>query len=583
MFDYGNGSDGALNLTSGTRNLALNTKHQFTTVNVSSGATLTGIGNGSVLYITATESITISGNLHAWNNVRGQSSNSVTINGEVFRSPSVADGGNGASIGSTTSPGGTQGSGFGGGGAGGWYNSPSRGGAGGSGSPSPGTGGTGVTGTSGASRMTAAGRNGGNSSGGSGGLDSGWGSGGGQTAISGAGGSAYGANGGRGHRTAGGNPQIYAGGGGGAGGRAAPPGMHIVLQAPSVTITGTVVTRELATKDGQKGGNGGAGYTLDGVFGDTANSYLDGAGGGGGGGTNGGNLYIRTNSLANSATYGMSGGTGGAKGTGYNDGYAGSNGSSGQVYSTIAQGPSKTLSDLGSQNITLVQLSPDYNLLTDSTYHDFYIDDIQVSGAAFLEVAGTRHTMTTPAQRLYSAQRLLTASTIHSIRQDDYGLIYNTKLALESLTHSQTANNISLSQLRTLQVLDTLHSLSDSDKRIINWDKLGVEFGRYKETYSNTGELRDLVNYIFESEDEIFIFEDEQGYGVLVPERQKETLLHINTYKLGGDLGVIIDALFESEDSMFYFESEDEKVLLGPEESKIPQAFKKNYKQKGRF
>ena len=58
MFDYGNGSDGALNLTSGTLNLALNTKHQFTTVNVAPGATLTGYGNQSVLYITATNSIT---------------------------------------------------------------------------------------------------------------------------------------------------------------------------------------------------------------------------------------------------------------------------------------------------------------------------------------------------------------------------------------------------------------------------------------------------------------------------------------------------------------------------------------------
>ena len=40
MDDFGNGSDGALNVTSGTTNLSLNTKYQYTTVNISSGAAL---------------------------------------------------------------------------------------------------------------------------------------------------------------------------------------------------------------------------------------------------------------------------------------------------------------------------------------------------------------------------------------------------------------------------------------------------------------------------------------------------------------------------------------------------------------
>ena len=51
MNPFGDGSNGALNVTSGTTNLLLNTKYQFTTVNVASGATLsTNSTTGAVLY-----------------------------------------------------------------------------------------------------------------------------------------------------------------------------------------------------------------------------------------------------------------------------------------------------------------------------------------------------------------------------------------------------------------------------------------------------------------------------------------------------------------------------------------------------
>lgn len=43
--NYGNGSDGAFNQTTGTGSLSLDTKHQFTTFNISSGAAVNAVGD----------------------------------------------------------------------------------------------------------------------------------------------------------------------------------------------------------------------------------------------------------------------------------------------------------------------------------------------------------------------------------------------------------------------------------------------------------------------------------------------------------------------------------------------------------
>ena len=313
---YGDGSDGPLNVTT-THSLALDTKHQFTTVNVASGATLQGIGDGAVLYICATESITINGNLYAGSTAPGQRNVSVTINGETFTSPSVANGGRGGH-GAFSAVGGNQGAGFGGGGTGGgvdyspWGGPIHRGGHGGTGGYPAGSGGASHTSGSGV------GNSGGTSGGGGGAIhltDGG--------VSSGRGGHAYGGHGQRWHTTiafAG-----VAGEGGGAGGAAAVGGIHIVLQAPVINIgsSAVVTTRVFATRNG---GNGGDGSDYWG------GGYETGSGGGGGGGANAGNLYLRGQSISHSsATYGMTGGAGGLGGTGYQPGLAGSAGSDGQV------------------------------------------------------------------------------------------------------------------------------------------------------------------------------------------------------------------------------------------------------------
>ena len=122
MADFGNGSDGALNVTSGTTNLNLNNKYQYTTVNVSSGATLsTANTTGSVLYICATTSITIDGTINVSNKVNaGNNSWSVTIDGYTFNSPGVVSGGRGGYDSAATAMGGYGYLGYGGGGAGGY-------------------------------------------------------------------------------------------------------------------------------------------------------------------------------------------------------------------------------------------------------------------------------------------------------------------------------------------------------------------------------------------------------------------------------------------------------------------------------
>ena len=116
MNPFGDGSQGALNVTSGITYLPLNTKLQYTTVNVGASGTIRPSGTtGSVLYICATESITINGTINVRDIVNyGNNTWGVIIDGETFTSPGVANGGD-----SHTRPNvnyGKQNNGFGGGG-----------------------------------------------------------------------------------------------------------------------------------------------------------------------------------------------------------------------------------------------------------------------------------------------------------------------------------------------------------------------------------------------------------------------------------------------------------------------------------
>ena len=313
MFDYGNGSDGALNVASGITTLALDTKHQFTTVDVALVGQLKGVGNGSVLYITATQHIKINGTLTTFGIVDpGQNTWSATIDGELFNSPSAANGGKGGNA-ANGAVGGSQGNGFGGGGAGGALSGGLAGGNGGAGSATPSNGPTPASVGSNAGR---AGVNGTNSAGGSG------------AAGTAAGGSATGGKGGNAYSGAGSDGSVsldaWAGGGGGGGGQAGRPGVHIVLKAPLIEINKVVMTSGAV---GGTGGNGATGATV----GRSAGSNVRGSGGGGGGGGNAGNIYIYTENLVeNAPIYTMAGGNGGNGGTGFQAGSAGSLGAPGQ-------------------------------------------------------------------------------------------------------------------------------------------------------------------------------------------------------------------------------------------------------------
>ncbi len=301
---YGNGSDGALNVSSGTTNLNLDQKYQYTTVNVASGATLsTTSTTGSVLYILATTSITIGGTIDVSNKVNhGQNSWSTTIDGVTYTSPSTANGGSGGKW--YNSPAAPQGLGFGGGGQGGTYSNDTRGGLGALGGVISGSGGSAVfqaaTGGVASSPGVPASPN---SAGGSGAVIVMASSG---SATSGVGASAYG--------NTGGNASYNidsgfkgAAGGGGSGGRAGRPGVHVVLKAPVIVINGTIITSGTA---GQNGGNGGN------LAENISNSMEASSGGGGGGGGNAGGVSLYYSSTLNdSGTYTMAAGAAGSAGS----------------------------------------------------------------------------------------------------------------------------------------------------------------------------------------------------------------------------------------------------------------------------
>lgn len=351
---WGDGSSGALVVTNGqTVNLSLNTKHQFTSIDVQAGGVLsTTSSSGAVMYLLCQGNCHIDGSVLLNGKVAyGQSASSVTLDGTTYNSPSCANGGAG---GSTEASGGTQGSGFGGGGAGGaataYIGSWALGGAGGAGGWPAGSGGAGRGVLGGPATYN--GNAGGTSSGGSGGnSNSGPTS---DTQVQ-SGGNAYGGS--ASSSTASG-AKCAAGGSGGAGGIAGIPGVNLVIKARTIDIGGTL------NVSGTAGGNGGAGgaraYTSDA-------SCSGGAGGGGGGGGNAGAVTLcYTESITGIATITKTGGAAGSGGAGGSGSSGGSNGSAGSAgaATTETQYSFTNPTNIYSSNDTYATCTPDSGVMT---------------------------------------------------------------------------------------------------------------------------------------------------------------------------------------------------------------------------
>lgn len=276
LVDGGTGADGALNVTSGTTTLNAGQVYNYTTINVSVGATLAFNGSGPVL-LKATGAVTIAGTIELRYGATSYIAY-ITQNGPL-RGGNPASGLNASSGGVSQTGGGAN---------------AGAGGAGGT-STTAGSGNGGAGGVNGvASNAGTAGQGGGSSTGGGGGGGGAQGSGGYGSAGS-AGGNASGTTGGTGGAGASGAGHNQSGGNGGSGG------------------------------GGFNTGNGGAG----GVGGDSANpSNLAGNGGHGGNsgasGGNGGNAGNGGNGQNNGGF--ASGGNGGNGGDGFVNGGNGGNG-----------------------------------------------------------------------------------------------------------------------------------------------------------------------------------------------------------------------------------------------------------------
>lgn len=332
----GDGSDGVLNVTSGTTNLSTNTVYNYSEVNISAGATLSTADTSGILEIRCNGTVTIDGTIDGNGKLEGTS-----VDGQNFRTyfvdlapgtfGSAGDGGVGEhqSTGTNENAGGNGFNGYGGGGGGGSYNtSPDLiGGHGGDGSYPFGFGGE----NGGTNKGRTAG-NGVASGGGAGCENSG-----------GQGGNSYGADGSNG---GGGN----AGGGGGAGGERGRQGATIVIYARNFAGTGTIQSNG---GDGQNGGNGGA----------ATGSAGDGGGGGAGGGGAGGILCLIGLESSFGGTTSVAGGAGGSGGTsaGGTNGSAGTAGTAGTVLNT-------TLYEQMLTNIAPQSIAPNVKSGTTTTF-----------------------------------------------------------------------------------------------------------------------------------------------------------------------------------------------------------------------
>ena len=345
---FGNGSDGSLTVTSGNSySLGLAKKHQFTTLDVQAGGVLQpAVSTGAVLYICATDSITINGTINTAGFMQnGNNTWSYSVDGVTYYSPGTAASGAGGANVYGGIGGAASSTGYGGGGAGGGaygsYNDVSvRGGHGADGGATAGTGGAAYSDTwpSGANMWTLGVNNGGLYSSGGSGTARGDGYSGTSSAAGGAGGNAWGNNGANGSVS---GVRAGAGGGGGAGGLAGISGVHVVLSSPVITIGGTIITSGTA---GGNGGNGGSSGSVGGSIG------YNGSGGGGGGGGNGGNLIVKyRDTYTNTGTVTLSGGAGGAGGTGYSAGSAGTSGTAGVL--SLSQQLVQTKGQTGYANI----------------------------------------------------------------------------------------------------------------------------------------------------------------------------------------------------------------------------------------
>lgn len=377
LYYFGDGSDGALNVTSGTHNLPLNTVHQFTNVTINSGATLsTNSTTGSVLFLAVQDTFTLNGTINVSGKVdAGDNTWSFTVDGVTYSSPGVG-------IGSYYDTHNSNNKGFGSGGKGNGFTisgvGTASGGSGGNGWPGGGAGGSGgavVRQSNGASSSN--GGSGANSSGGGGGAIAYY-SGTPNAAATfaangGAGGTSYGQNGADGSSSYSTNPGYSGtgaaggGGGGGSGGSAGRAGVHVIIRAKTIVLNGTVVT---SGTDGGDGGNGGR----NSANGSWTNVW--GSAGLGGGGGSGGHIYLYyATALTNTATRTQTGGTGGSAGYGgtnfVQSTSKGDSGSAGTLIadqltpseygSTITPDSAESLTEVGSPTVTpgAVTITPD--------------------------------------------------------------------------------------------------------------------------------------------------------------------------------------------------------------------------------
>jgi len=308
----GDGSDGILNVTSGTTNIAIQ-KWQYTSVNVASGAILSTTGTSGVMRILCQQDMTVTGDIN-FNDKITDSTVATAFNllgGDTFTPTGKYNGhgggGGGATDGNTGGAGG-PGDGGGAGGAGGANGgTPGAGGAATGGSLTQGAGGDGVGGgvAQAGGDSAGGGGSGNNPSGGGAGNPGGAGDGGGSS-----GGTGFGTDGGAAAGTNG-------AGGGGGGGKGGYGGVDTLINVGG-EFDGTSGTINTAGGNATAGGDGGAGASAGG------------GGGGGGDGADAGKIRLIWGTAYTAATYTQTAGALGAGGTGGTGGVqAGSNGSPG--------------------------------------------------------------------------------------------------------------------------------------------------------------------------------------------------------------------------------------------------------------
>lgn len=299
----GDGSDGAINISSGTTNLASDTFHQFTSVTVTGSGKISTNSTSGVIQIAIQGNLTVSASYGIDFSGKNPSQTDITytlLGGDTLAYEGPANGGAGGAGqtngGATGGSGGAQGSGYGGGGGGGGRDEVAthNGANGGAGGSPVGTGGTG--GNAGNDDAGA----GSNSSGGGGASSSG-------TAGGDGGGGTYGDNG----------DTSSAGGGGGCGGEIGKSALVTVINVGgNANFTGGGINNS-----GGAGGTGGNGGTASGG---------DGGGGGGGGGGSSSDVLIRHVGTFTGGTDDFTAGSGGSGGTSAG-GTNGSNGSNGRA------------------------------------------------------------------------------------------------------------------------------------------------------------------------------------------------------------------------------------------------------------